>query len=88
MPPIVPLHLGLVGAGKVIRSLAGGMEHFNDFLSVFLRAPAVSLQSRACDDGVARERGGCEGVALRLTPETVEDKVWQEDEISLGGGGL
>ena len=89
MPPtIVPLHLCLVCSRKVIRSLAGGMEHFNDSVSVLLGAAAVPLESLASEDSVAREGGGREGVALCLGAETVEDKVSQEEEISLVGGGL
>ena len=64
------------------------MEHFNDSVSVLLRAPAVSLERLASEDSVARERSCCESVVLSLAAETVEDKVSQEEEISLVGGGL
>ena len=84
MPPtIVPLHLCLFCSRKVIGSLAGGMEHFNDSVSVLLRTAAVPLESLASEDSVARERSGGERVTLRLAAETVEDKVGQEEEISL-----
>ena len=94
MPPrsmlvvILPLHLGLVCSSKVISSLALWMEHFNDSVPVLLRAATVPLESLASDDSVSRERGRSQGVTLHLTAETVEDKVGQEDEISLVGGGL
>ena len=78
----------MISPSKVVRSLAGGMKHFNDFVPVLLRAPAVPLQGLARDDGVAGEGGGCEGVDLSLAPEAVENKVSQKDEISLVGGRL
>ena len=62
------------------------MEHFNDFVSVFLLAASllVSLEAGSCEDGVAWERSGRQGTAVVLAPEAVEDKVRQEDEVSLG----
>ena len=64
------------------------MEHFNDFVSVFLLAASllVSLEAGSCEDGVAWERSGRQGTAVVLAPEAVEDKVRQEDEVSLGRG--
>ena len=78
----------MVSPSKVIGSLAGGMKHFYDFVPVLLPAPAVPLQGLAREDRVAGEGGGGQSVVLHLSPETVENKVSQEDEISLVGGRL
>ena len=63
---MLPLHLGGLGACKVIGALAAGVEQLDDLVPVPLRAPAVTLQLRARAHREPRHRRGRERGRARL----------------------
>ena len=85
---ILPLHFYRRVTSKVISSFALRMKHFNNFVSVLVRAARVTLESSSGEDGEARHRSGCQSTPVHLGAETVENKVRKENKETFGGGGF